>query len=384
MRHACRATHHHHALDLCGRQPGVTQRFAHRGQRLLHQMSGHLGEVVARDNEVHILPRAQAHMDLRFFARRQQLLGLARLHLQPTRILERRRVDRGAFQDRAKQSMIEVVPAQRGVAVGQQHLEHPARQLENGQIESATAEVIDGIHAFGCVVEAIGHRRRGGFIEQAQHVHAGKARCVLGGLALSVIEVGGHGDDCAAEFSPKAGLRTRTQHAQHFRRDLDRALDTLHRAQSHHARAILEVVGHRLHMGDILDAPTHEALHRKNGVARISGLRLDRHLTDVDTAISAIAHHRRQHRAPGFVRQAHGDAVTHRGNKGVRRSKVDTDRQPMLMRRGGHAGFGNLQQGHQGIRVSCFQPSSASRASSISCCSFSMNISRRTVSAASA
>ena len=75
------------------------------------------------------------------------------------------------------------------------HFEDAIVQLEDGNVEGAAAEVVDGDDAFLLAVESIGERRRGGLIHQAQHFEAGHAARILGGLALRVVEVGRDGDD---------------------------------------------------------------------------------------------------------------------------------------------------------------------------------------------
>ncbi|ENO84159.1 NAD-specific glutamate dehydrogenase [Thauera aminoaromatica S2] len=345
--HAGRAPHHHHTLDLVGREAGVAQGLAHRGQGLLDQMRGHLGKLLAGHHEVDLFARGQAHMHRGLVTARQQLLGLARLHLQAARVFQRGRRDLGAVEDPAEQAMIEVVAAERGVAVGRQHLEHAARELEDGEVEGAPAQVVHRVDALGRVVEAVGHRGGGRFVEQAQHVEPGQARRVLGGLALGVVEVGRHGDHRADQRAAEAGLGAFAQAAQDLGGDLHRALDALHRAQPHHPGAVLEVVGHRLDVGDVLEAAAHEALDRDDGVARIDRLRLERTQTDLDAAIGVIAHGRGQHGAAGLVGQADRDAVAHGGDERIGGPEVDADGEPVLVRLGGHAGFGDLQQSHR-------------------------------------
>ena len=75
----------------------------------------------------------------------------------------------------------------------------PSSSDEDGDVEGAAAEVVDGEGAVLLALEAVGERRRGGLVEQAQHLEAGEAAGVLGGLALRVVEVGRHGDDRAAD-----------------------------------------------------------------------------------------------------------------------------------------------------------------------------------------
>jgi hypothetical protein len=60
------------------------------------------------------------------------------------------------------QQVVDVVAAEVGVAVGGDDLEDALMQLENGDIEGAAAEVVDGDEAVLLLVEAVGER--GGFL----------------------------------------------------------------------------------------------------------------------------------------------------------------------------------------------------------------------------
>ncbi len=81
------------------------------------------------------------------------------------------------------------------VAVGGDDFENSVVQLENGDVEGAAAEIVDGDDAVLFFVEAVGERCGGGFVHQAQDFESGDAAGVFCGLALRVVEICGNGDD---------------------------------------------------------------------------------------------------------------------------------------------------------------------------------------------
>src|SRR5690349_19769456 len=81
------------------------------------------------------------------------------------------------------------------VTVGGDDLEDALVQAEDGDIEGTAAEVVDGNDAVALLVEAVGERSRGGLVDEAQDLESGDAAGVFSGLALRIVEVGGHGDN---------------------------------------------------------------------------------------------------------------------------------------------------------------------------------------------
>ena len=72
----------------------------------------------------------------------------------------------------------------------------PFADAQDRDVERAAAEVVDRdlLIAPG-LVEAVGERRRGRLVDDAQDLEPGDLAGVLGRLALGVVEVGGDGDD---------------------------------------------------------------------------------------------------------------------------------------------------------------------------------------------
>src|SRR5437879_12332939 len=82
-----------------------------------------------------------------------------------------------------------------GVAIGGENLIDVAiaggNELENGDIEGAAAEIVDGDFAALPLVQAVSERSRGRLVDKAENFEAGDFAGVLGGLALGVVEIRG-------------------------------------------------------------------------------------------------------------------------------------------------------------------------------------------------
>ena len=152
------------------------------------------------------------------------------------------RRDAGLLEHMAIQRVVEIVAAERGIAARREHFEYALGELQDRQVEGAAAEVVHRVQAFGAVVEAVGNRGRGRFVQQAQHIQAGQTRGVLGRLALRIVEVGRHRDHRADQFVAERVFGALTQRRENFRRHFDRALHAVDGADLHHAGRIDEIV----------------------------------------------------------------------------------------------------------------------------------------------
>jgi NAD-specific glutamate dehydrogenase len=243
--------------------------------------------------------------------------------------------------------MVVVVAAERRVAAGRDDLEHALRKPQDGDVEGATAQVVDGVDALARVVEAVGDGGRGGLADQPQHVEAGQLRRVLRGLALALVEVGRHGDDRAVELVIEGVLGAVAQRREDLGADLDRRLVARCGVHLHHAAvATADGVGHRFAVGHVGQPAAHEPLDRGDGVRGILRACGDRVETDLAALLVEVAHHRGQQHAALVVGQAFGHAVAHRGHQRMRGAEVDAHGDAALMRIGRLAGFGNLKKSH--------------------------------------
>ena len=125
------------------------------------------------------------------------------------------------FNQVAQHAVVEIVAAERGIAAGGLHFKQAFGKLQNGYVEGTTAEVVHHKGAFGGIIQPIGDGGGGGLVEQAQHVQPGQTGGVFGGLALSIVKIGRHGDDRTHQLATKALFSTCFECAQDIGRYID-------------------------------------------------------------------------------------------------------------------------------------------------------------------
>ena len=89
---------------------------------------------------------------------------------------------------------VEVIATQVRITGGGEHLKHSVTHLEHGHVESAAAQIENEDALVALLVEAIGQSRRGGLVDDPQHLEAGDLAGILGGLTLGIVEISGNGD----------------------------------------------------------------------------------------------------------------------------------------------------------------------------------------------
>ena len=128
-------------------------------------------------------------------------------------------------------SLVEVVAAEVGIAVGGKHLEHAVRDLQEGHIECAAAEVKDHDLLVCFLIHAVGKRRRRRLVDDSQHFQTRDFARVLGCLTLCVREIRRDGDNRLADRRAEICFRIRLQllqnHCRNFLRRIGLAVDFL-------------------------------------------------------------------------------------------------------------------------------------------------------------
>ena len=205
--HAGLAADEHDFVDLAGLDAGIGDGLLAGLERAHEEVVDHLLELGAGELADEVLGSAgvggdEGQVDLGLDGGGELDLGLLRGVFEA---LEGHLVALGAeveallafeFGDEPlHDALVDVVAAEVGVAVGGLDLDDAFADFEDGNVEGAAAEVVDGDGLVLLLVEAVGERGRGGLVDDALDVEAGDLAGVLGGLALGVVEVGGDGDD---------------------------------------------------------------------------------------------------------------------------------------------------------------------------------------------
>ena len=170
---------------------------------------------------------------------------------------------------------------------------------------------------------------------------------ILGGLALRVVKVRGHGDHCPVEIVIEGVLGPLAQRGQDFGADLDGRFDPMCGVQGQHPFTMLdETVRQFVSPGHIGQAATHEPFDRCNGVLGIRNARRQGLPANLATSPCEIPNHRRQDHLPLAVGQAFDHPMTNGGDKRMRGAEVNANSHPSLVGIGRLPGFGNLEKRH--------------------------------------
>mmetsp|Transcript_28196 Transcript_28196/g.62792 ORF Transcript_28196/g.62792 Transcript_28196/m.62792 type:complete len:249 (-) Transcript_28196:81-827(-) len=107
------------------------------------------------------------------------------------------------------------------VAVGGKHLEHTVVDRQQGDIEGTSAQIKDqNVGLAPRLVHSVRDSSGRGLVDDALHLHAGNRTGILGGLTLSVVEVGGDGNDGIVDVLTEEGLGGRLHLCQDHGGDL--------------------------------------------------------------------------------------------------------------------------------------------------------------------
>ena len=209
----------------------------------------------------------------------------------------RRSIPLSRWNSSAKQvdeATVEVVTAEVGVARRGPHLDHAVADVEDADVERATAKVENEHGLVGPFVHAIGEGGGRRFVDDAEHFEPGDPARVLGCLPLGVVEVGGHGDDRLGHpLAQELGCVV-DELSQHQGRDLLRCVElAVNGEPDSPVRARDHVEGDRLQLAlDLVVAPADEALGGVDSALRVQDRLPTGQLTDQALALLGERHHR--------------------------------------------------------------------------------------------
>jgi hypothetical protein len=218
------------------------------------------------------------------------------------------------------------------VTIRRLHLKHTVPEFEDGDVVGSATEVEDGhglVATRVLLVQPVGQRGCRGLIDDAQNLKARDLSCILRGLPLRVIEVGGNRDHGLRNFLAEVVLSGLLHLLKHDRRDLggSHGLVRIGNGDLNPPGAVRgNRVGHLvLLVTDLGEGPTHEALDRENRVLRVGDRLPPRHLADQALPLLRKPNHGGRCPASLGVGDDHRLSPFHYGDHGVRGSEVNPD-----------------------------------------------------------
>ena len=215
------------------------------------------------------------------------------------------------------------------VTVGGLHFEDTVADFENGDIEGAATQVVNGDLFVGLLVEAVGERRGGRLVDDAEHVETGDLAGVLRGLTLGIVVVSGNGDDGLRDGFAETAFGVRLELGENHGGNFLGA-ELLRFASDfgfHPSIAVIgldDLVRHQLAFcSDLIVFAPHEALDGENGVLRVGDRLTLGGFADETLAVLGEGHHRGSGAFAFGVFQYPRLAPIHDAHAGVGRAQID-------------------------------------------------------------
>ena len=224
---------------------------------------------------------------------------------------------------------VEIFPAEEGVAIGGAHFKHAVADFKNRYVEGTTAQVINSDGAVAALVHAVSQSRSGWLVDDAQHFKASNLACVLGGLALSVVEIGRHSDDGLGHGLAQIGFRSFLHLGQDHGRDFRRAVILVAaRHISVAARTFGDLVGNQIDVlldHRVVKRAADKALDGEEGLFWVGDGLTASWLADQALPICSKGDDRRRGARTFRVFNHFGCFAVHDGYAGIGGPEVDTD-----------------------------------------------------------
>ncbi len=122
--------------------------------------------------------------------------------------------------DVVQEQLVEIVAAELGVAVAGLDLDHAVFDLGHRYVERAAPQVVDQEPLHLGRVGVVGEHGGGRLVDDPDDLQPGQLTRLAGGLALAVVEEGGHRDDHLRDRDAQRLLGPVLQRLQDDRRDL--------------------------------------------------------------------------------------------------------------------------------------------------------------------
>ena len=165
------------------------------------------------------------------------------------------------------QDLVKIISTEMSITIGGEDLEEPLVHLEDGNIKGTPTEIKDGHLLAGLLtLEPVGQRGSGRLVDNSLDLQAGNLTRILGGLALRVVEIGGHRDDCLLNLLTQVAFSCFLEVLQNDSRDLRRRVAL---AINLYLDQLIfpptdRIGDHFLFTGDLCMAAPHETLDGEN------------------------------------------------------------------------------------------------------------------------